>query len=864
MDPGKQRYLDNTLNELFQQWFSRASLIGAAIFLLLGFLDYVITPENFGVFIRYRVLMASILLVVFFISNRYPFHKLKVQHGLAYLSVLSSAITIELMILAFGGHQSSYYAGMIVLGICVIGFIPARISFHLTLAAIIYGVYLIPIIALESVTDPRHFLTSNVFLIAALSSSLLLRYLSFKSLERELGLKYDIDRHRSSLEQEVKSQTAQLNATIVDLKNVLMQRTIAEKALQHSEERYRSLADNASDMIYRMSLPDGRYEYVSPASSSVFGYTPEDFYASPLLIRDILHPDWRDYFQKQWVKLTAGDVPPVYEYQVIHKSGETRWLHQRNTLITGRDGHPIALEGIVSDVTEQKQAETALRESEEKFRTLFEESKDVFYISTPEGRFLDINPAGIALFGYGSKEEVLSLDIARDLYVFPQDRLQFVDLVEDANYAKDYEVQMKRKNGEKLTVIITSTAVRDAEGKLTAFRGIIRDVTEQKRLEQQLLQSQKMEAIGQLAGGIAHDFNNILTAIVGYSSLLRRKLPQDDPQSLYVEHILSSTERASSLTNSLLAFSRKQVMNPKLVDLNEVVKRSGKLLLRLIGEDVELSIRIAESPLMITADSVQIEQVLMNLATNARDAMPEGGCLTIETRIAARNSTLSQMQLSVMQGKYALLSVTDTGTGMDEQTQSKIFEPFFTTKEVGKGTGLGLAMAYGIIQQHDGYITVESEPGQGTTFMIYLPLNASAPAEDSSEAPNDTTLPSGSETILLGEDDEAVRNMTITMLGEFGYTVIGAKDGEEAIGKFREHQDQVKMLILDVIMPKKNGREVYEVVKRLRPGVKVLFTSGYTADIIHTRSILEQGLHFTRKPVAMPDLLRKIREVLDQ
>src|SRR4030043_142488 len=374
------------------------------------------------------------------------------------------------------------------------------------------------------------------------------------------------------------------------------------------------------------------------------------------------------------------------------------------------------------DITERKRVEKALRESEQKYRTLFEESKDVIYISTPEGKFLDINPAGIELFGYPSKEEFLQIDITHDLYISPVDREKFQKVLARQGYSKDYEVVFRKKDGEHVIVLLTTTIVRDERGEIVAYRGIMKDITERKKLEEQLLQAQKMEAIGQLAGGIAHDFNNILTAIIGFGNLLKMETSEDDILRSYITPILNSAERAANLTQALLAFSRRQIISPKPVNLNEIILGLERLLSRVIGEDIELSTVLADRDLIIMADSGQIEQVLMNLATNARDAMPDGGKLTISTKIVELDSEFIKTHGFGKKGPYALVSVEDTGHGIDEKTQERIFEPFFTTKEVGKGTGQGLAMVYGIIKQHDGYINLYSEQGMGTIFNIYLPL----------------------------------------------------------------------------------------------------------------------------------------------
>ncbi|MBM4141002.1 MAG: response regulator, partial [Nitrospira sp.] len=445
-------------------------------------------------------------------------------------------------------------------------------------------------------------------------------------------------------------------------------------------------------------------------------------------------------------------------------------------------------------------------------------------------------------------------------------------------------------------LLSTATPYRDKEGKITEYRGIMRDVTQQRKLEQQLLQAQKMEAVGQLAGGIAHDFNNILQAIIGYGSLLQMKIPKNDPLRHNVDQILASSERAASLTHGLLAFSRRQIINLKPVKLNEIVRRVEKLLLRLISEDIELRIILypttppviplhppllkgdrgglfekegekgfereagASEDLTIMADSSQIEQVLMNLANNARDAMPDGGLLTMGTELVELGEEYIKTYGYGKPGMYALISVTDTGEGMDENIREKIFEPFFTTKEVGKGTGLGLSMVYGIIKQHNGYINVYSELGKGTTFKIYLPLTTSEVEE---RKPTETTITiGGTETILLAEDDADVRTFTKSVLEEFGYTVIEAGNGEDAVKRFIENKDKVQLLLLDVIMPKKNGKEVYEEIRKTRPEIKALFMSGYAANTIQKEGILEEGLKFVLKPISPTKLLRKVREVL--
>ena len=543
--------------------------------------------------------------------------------------------------------------------------------------------------------------------------------------------------------------------------------------------------------------------------------------------------------------------------------GETpRFFEITASPLFDASGRIIAGIEAVREVTARIKTEWSLRDSEVRFRTLFDESKDVFYISTTEGRFLDINPAGVELFGYASKEELLDVNIGRELYAYPQDRKRFCDLVDATGYTKDYEVLMKRKNGEKLWVLITSTALRDHRGIVTGFRGVIRDVTEHKKLEQQLLQSQKMEAVGLLAGGIAHDFNNILTAIIGYGNLLKKHLQNDDRLRGYANLVLESADRAARLTQSILAFSRKQVLKPEPVDLNAIIGRVEKLLARIIGEDIVLKAVLHGADMTVMADSIQIEQVLINLATNARDAMPNGGSLVIETALERLDEEHARAYGLRGRGNHAVITVEDTGGGFDEETQARIFEPFFTTKESGKGTGLGLSIVHGIISQHGGHIMVDSEPGGGTKFKIYLPLVQ--PRSEEAHAAAVSAPPGGTEGILLAEDDGTVRSLVRAILEEAGYTVFEASNGQDAVRVYRENHDRIRLLLLDVVMPGKNGKETYEEIRRLRPDARALFISGYTADIIHRKGILDATLDFIHKPLSVDELLRKVRTILDR
>jgi PAS domain S-box-containing protein len=463
------------------------------------------------------------------------------------------------------------------------------------------------------------------------------------------------------------------------------------------------------------------------------------------------------------------------------------------------------------------------------------------------------------IFGYGSVRDFCEISVA-ELYTDIEDRRKFLEEMRTKGFVKDRLIAMRKKDGTRIWCSVTAVAHCDNEGRLEYSDGVLEDVTEQKRLEEHLRHSQKMEAIGILTGGVAHDFNNILTAILGYANLLKLKMPPDTDLEEYVEQILTSSEKAANLTRSLLAFSRKQLNNPQLINLNGIVRGVEKLLARIIGEDVDFNVILADRDLVILADSGQIEQILLNLAINARDAMVEGGLLTIETSLTGVIPRSGGFPNVLEPGNYAVIAMSDTGIGMDEAMFQRIFEPFFTTKEVGRGTGLGLSTVYGIVQQHKGHIHVYSEPGNGTTFKIYLPVIEQP--EKSNDDKAKTTFIGGTETILVAEDDEDVRNLICSMLQKFGYTVIEAVDGQDAVEKFTLHKEEVDLLLLDVVMPRMNGKECLDRIREMNVRVPVVFSSGYTADIIYAKGIHEAGAGFLQKPVQPKVLLAAIRQSL--
>jgi two-component system, cell cycle sensor histidine kinase and response regulator CckA len=525
---------------------------------------------------------------------------------------------------------------------------------------------------------------------------------------------------------------------------------------------------------------------------------------------------------------------------------------------------------LLMNITELQKAQKALKASEVKYRAIFENAVMGIFQITREGRYLNANRAFAGMLGFNSPEEMMRAipDMREGQHVNLEDWRRFRSALAEGGLIEGFETQLWRADRDEVWISMNMRATRDKAGSILQWEGTAEDITlrkkaedEKTRLESQLRQSQKMEAIGTLAGGIAHDFNNILTAIIGYASLLQMDMQKTDPKRIYIDQILSSGQKAANLTQSLLAFSRKQVMELKALKMKTVLKEMEKMLPRLLTEDIDLKIEPIDDRLTIMADLTQIDQVLLNLATNARDAMPKGGRLIIEAREVWIDDGLAEDRGLAAGGNYVLLSVTDTGAGMNAKTKEKIFEPFFTTKEAGKGTGLGLSTVYGIVKQHDGYIGVDSAPDRGTTFMIYLP-SAKARAVEVIEADKD--LAYGTETILVAEDNTDLRILMKDVLSRGGYTVIDAVDGEDAIQRFTEHKDSIDLLILDVVMPRKNGKAVAEEIRKIRPGAKVLFTSGYTGDVVLDKGIHNEAVDFLKKPLPPEEMLRKIREVLDR
>ena len=621
--------------------------------------------------------------------------------------------------------------------------------------------------------------------------------------------------------------------------------------LMDSDERYRNLLEQTQEAV--AVGVGGRVAYANPACGEMFGYS-ETMVGRP--ISAFFAPGSRELVEEIVQHRTQGRVAPeLYEVVGQREDGTTFDVEIRATPVQF-EGMPGA-QAILQNITGRKRMEAELRDSEERYRLLFERNLAGVYRSTAEGRMLECNRAFAKMMGYASPAEVL----AQPAVAFHADshaREIFVERLRREGSLLNQENQGRRKDGSLIWVIENVSLMHSEDATDEVLLGTVFDMTERRKLEEQLLQSQKMEAVGRLAGGIAHDFNNLLTAVAGYTELLIGQFEEGDPRLEFAEEIREAGKRAASLTQQLLAFSRRQVLEPRVLDLNAVIANMEKMLRRVIGEDVDLMTSLSPSLWRAKADPAQIEQAILNLVVNARDAMPRGGQLTLETA----NVELDARYASGVPGPHVMLAVSDTGVGMDTEQQARLFEPFYTTKERGKGTGLGLSTTYGVVKQSGGSIWVYSERGQGTTFKIYLP-RCEEPLDETHEAPLPAIPLTGTETALLVEDEPEVRRLVEKILGMQGYTVMSAASPAEAIAHSRGHSGTIEILVTDVIMPGMNGRELARVLLTTRPSLRVLYMSGYTDAVIAQQGILEPGTAFLSKPFTPDSLARKVREVLD-
>jgi two-component system, cell cycle sensor histidine kinase and response regulator CckA len=639
----------------------------------------------------------------------------------------------------------------------------------------------------------------------------------------------------------------------------------AEEEKRQSEQRYKLIAENAADVIWLWDLEKDLPLYVSPSVRRLRGFSSEEVKAQPL--DEAMPPDIYQMIVTQTKERIAavesGDETArirANEVEYFCKDGSTVFAERVTTLISDDQGKVRHILGVSRDITERKRMEDALRKSEEKFSRAFRASPAAITIADLKtGLYLEVNGTFEQITGYQRDEVIGKSWDEMGMWTDPSNRDEAVKRLLEDGSLRNWEFSFCKKNGDVGNGLISAELI-EIDGHPCAITATI-DITERLHLENQLRQAQKLESIGRLAGGVAHDFNNLLTVINGYSDFLTTGLDRTSPLWFSANEIRKAGERAASLTKQLLAFSRKQVIEPKRLDLNTTIRDSERMLQRLIGEDIALVTRLDPTLGQVMADPEQVHQVMMNLVVNARDAMPDGGSLDISTVNVDLTENEASIQPDAKPGRYVVMMLTDSGTGMDEKTRQRIFEPFFTTKAPDKGTGLGLSTVYGIVQQSGGWIDVSSELGVGTSFKLYLPRIGEGSVDEQREVSR-IEGPHGGETILVVEDQAAVRQLTIAILKGYGYPILEAANGDEALDIAQKYSGEIHLLFTDVVLPGINGRELSERMKTLRPKLKVLFTSGYTSNVIAHRGVLDSGLAYIAKPFTPDKLAAKVREIL--
>ena len=649
-----------------------------------------------------------------------------------------------------------------------------------------------------------------------------------------------------------------MNVLSASVHSELADRRRAEASARSSEESYRLLFQDNPSPMYVYDLDGGRLVAVNDTALALYGYPRDEFVG--MLVEDLVAP-----VEIERLHSTIGNLRSGLRSGT---SSSGIWSHRRrdgselDVEITATDhvfeGRPARVV-LAFDVTERVEVERLIRVSEARYRDLFENASDLIATVDLDGRVTDVNEAFLRSTGY-SREELLEMRL-EDL--IPVESREALDEARTQKLAGAldtvYEHELLTRDGKHIQMEVASRLIFE-DGKPVGTEAICRDISERKGLEDQLRQAQRLEAIGRLAGGVAHDFNNLLTVISGYTeTLLENRDRASEPE---LDEIAAAAERATILTRQLLAFSRRQVLLPRVLQLNDVVAGLTPMLSRLIGEDVELVATLASSLDPVLADPNQLEQVLVNLAVNARDAMPDGGLLTIHTENVELDEEYVAQHTDAVVGPHVMLSVSDTGVGMNAETLSHVFEPFFTTKPLGIGTGLGLATAYGIVKQSGGSMWVYSEPGQGTTFKALLPRADSPVTEEPARAPKPVAA-NGSETILLAEDEESLRRLSARILEQRGYTVIAAETATEALQIAERNGRTIDLLLTDLVMPELSGTALAERVSELLPDIRVLFMSGYADDVVSRNGALTPGSAFLEKPFSANDLATKVRETLD-
>jgi PAS domain S-box-containing protein len=832
MEPERRAYIKENLNRLFRAWAGRACLLGAAMFMVLSFLDYIAAPEYFRLFLTYRFVVSSMLVGIYFVIRSRL--RMPAIYLALYFAIAFSAATIELMILRFGGHNSPYYPGMILLAVCAVVFVPAPLYFHLGSVLLIYAIYMVPILATERITEFQSFFIANSFLVTCLSASYLTSHFINKLLVRDFGLQYDLELEK--------------------------------------KKREKQLSENLPGIVFRQYIKDNKEtQLFNDMLEPVTGYTLEELSnGSVCQIDRLILPEDREGVVSDVRRAVLQEWPYEVEYRLKHKDGTVRRCLERGRPVKGDKGGVSYIDGIIIDITERVRAEEALRQSEEKYRALMDFAGDAIFLANTEGVLIEANKRAEELSGF-TKGELLGL---RFSILCPQEetdraRVAFEDIVAHG-VGSISEIDLVRKDGSRVPVEFLGCTIHTAEEVIV--HATVRDVSkrreaeeEKRKLEQMYFQTQKLEALGNLAGGIAHDFNNILAIIYNNLELARMRLAGDALDR--IERSLEAVGRGKNMVGNLLNFSKGSVVEAEAVDLGLITEETVNFMKKAVEEDARIDVGVDIIPGLwnVRGNPSQLQQVVMNLYQNSREAIIAGRCdgngraqISFSLDNVAVPAALVEDNAGGEEAEYVRLEVTDSGCGMEEAVLSRVFEPFFSTKG-SENRGIGLSAVYGIVRRMGGWIDVESEPGSGTTFRVYLPRHvADYIAAVSGGQP--VGVSGGTETILVVDDERQLADSTREMLDHLGYRVLVAYSGEDALDLVREGSVKIDLIVTDMIMPRMSGLGLLSEVKALSPDTRVIITSGHMGRDRAWGS--DAGVVCLSKPFTLEALAAKVRETI--
>lgn len=821
--------------------------LGITLIPFFSLLDLVAFPEYFRTFLFYRLVCAMIygLMLMFHLSpygKGHPF-------PLAVLIYTPAAALISLMLVGMGSDASFYYPGLILVLTTGSMIMPLTTLQSIAVGLMVYLIYVIPemIFSVPSGQALKVFYINNFFFFSFMIITVVQCWNETQLRIRKFNLKLQLEYSAQNLEDEVEKRA---------------------KKLEESEIRYRELYENIVDMVILVNR-NGRVIMANPRFYSLIGF--DEGQAEGISLIDYIHPDDYEKVQEQiFKKLPHMENIKDFEFRLINVLEDVFDVECNANQIT-KENKNVGFQMVIRDITRRKRAEKALYESNARFEILTSQLSDVLWISTADGtKVLDLNHAFEKVFGVSNSEFYLNPGLWLEM-VHPEDRKIAEDSHEELLRVGQAQAEYRivRPDGEVRWIQDRKALFYDEDHQSVKIGGIGSDITsikkkemEEEKLQAQLFQAQKMEAVGRLAGGVAHDYNNMLCVIIGFTDLALSKVDPNAPIHGDLLEILSAAKRSADITRQLLAFSRQQTVTPKRIDLNTAVKDILSMIEQLIGENINLTWLPGAETGTINIDPSQIDQILTNLCVNARDAISDIGRITIVTKNVAFDDVYCVAHEGFVPGEYVMLSITDDGCGMDKETLNQIFEPFFTTKKVGQGTGLGLATVYGIVKQNNGFINVFSEPGEGTSYHIYLPRHMGH-AHKVQKKPPIANQQGNGETILVVEDEASILKLAKNILEKIGYIVLTASSPDEAIRLAMEHTDDIHLLFTDVVMPEMNGKDLAGQMQSIYPDIKCLFMSGYTDDVIAHRGILAEDEHFIQKPFSRKELTAKIRATLD-